>query len=121
MVSALPGGQLALGSSARETGEIAPGLWSALTLDATGEGTQPARLVVPVVERRSAKVSTSLLVEGGVWRREADGVQSVRGDLATQAIIDAIVSVGGFEPLGAPPRRPDARLHARHAPRLGAL
>jgi hypothetical protein len=25
----------------------------------------------------------------------------VRGDLATQAIIDAIVAIGGFEPVGA--------------------
>jgi hypothetical protein len=41
-------------------------------------------------------------VEGGTWAHPADSEDHfVRGDLATQAIIDAIVAIGGFEPVGA--------------------
>jgi hypothetical protein len=102
VVGELPGRRLALGFSARETGEVPAGLWTPLALATTGEATEPARLVVPVVDKRNAKVSTSLLVEGGTWAHPADSEDHfVRGDLATQAIIDAIVAIGGFEPVGA--------------------
>ena len=64
--------------------------------------TVPERLVVPIVNHTTGAILTSFVVEGATVTVPADrSALFVSGDLATQAVIDAVVSIGGFEANGA--------------------
>jgi hypothetical protein len=101
----ITGDRWALGFTAVETGEVQLGLWNELTEDTAASeavATEPTSLTVPVVERSSGSISTSLTVDDGrLVRVTADGPAQLLGDLQTQAIVDAIVSIGGFDEGGA--------------------
>ena len=103
----LDASRLALGFTGREDGAVAPLLWQPLEL-ALGDlqaafETRPARMVVPIVDRASGAVSTSIVVDAGVLRRGAEDQAPLRltGELETEAVITAIVSIGGFDERGA--------------------
>ena len=95
-----------LGFSAHADGRVAPLRWSMLRRNhqAAGLRTHAERILVPVVNRAQGVVQASLQVENGVVSVEGAGEDMavhIRGDLAMDAVVDAVVSVGGFEPRGA--------------------
>ena len=98
--------RVALGFSPQASGNVPLGLVSESGLDPAAPGlefkTLPRQVIVPVVNRPTQTVSTSLVVEQGTLERAAPGAPAVmRGQLATDAIVSAVVSVGGFEEVGA--------------------
>lgn len=96
-------GRLALGFDTGGAGRVAPDRWIALPAAPDGGlATAPARVVVPVVNRAAGEILTRLVVEAAVVRHDpAAGALTLSGNLSTQAVIDAVVAVGGFEPAGA--------------------
>lgn len=96
--------ELALGFALDDSGTVPVDLWTALD-DAGGEASFlniPTRLVVPVVNRSTGVAMTSVIIESAVLElTDEEPPISLTGELSTQAIIDAIVAIGGFEPDGA--------------------
>ncbi|MFO0682144.1 MAG: hypothetical protein U0234_08835 [Sandaracinus sp.] len=98
-------GRIAVGFSARATGEVELGRWSEVA-PASGTTlaleTVPATLEIPVVNRRNGSVSTTLLVEEGIVSQASAGAPIVlSGQLTIDAVIDAVVAIGGFDREGA--------------------
>lgn len=93
-----------LGIDVSGQGMVPINLWSAVELEESDADFQnrPVRLVVPVVSRSTATIMTSLIVEDAVLSLLPDQQQpTLAGDLLTQAIIDALVDIGGFDEQGA--------------------
>ena len=62
----------------------------------------PQRLVVPVVTHSTGEVLTNILIEDGVVALADDSSPlSITGQLSTDAVIDAVVAIGGFDEVGA--------------------
>jgi hypothetical protein len=95
---------LALGFSSTAAGRVAPDRFARLEIDraasASATTTRPTRLAVPVVNRDTSAVLASFVVERAVLTLETAG-PSLKGGLFTQAVVDALVAIGGFEPVGA--------------------
>ena len=95
----------AIGFSASEDGKVPLGLVSKVSLEPDAQSqlkTQPQRLLLPVVNRPTESVSTSMLVEAVVIERTGAGQPVVvTGNLSTDAVVNAVVSVGGFDRNGA--------------------
>jgi hypothetical protein len=96
---------LAIGFGTDESGSIQPGLWSAVP---RAEGSAAflesaaVDLTVPIVTRSTGAVMASIVVEDAVLTVTDDaGPATLTGRLATQAVIDAVVAVGGFDETGA--------------------
>jgi hypothetical protein len=110
---------LAVGFSAQRDGKVSAERWSRLLLRsgtsvdggaASRLETAPARLVVPVVNQATGAALTSLVVDGATFTFEPgpglDGGPprtqvTLAGELPTQAVVDALVAVGGFDQAGA--------------------
>lgn len=110
---------LVVGFSAQRDGKVSSERWSRLLLrsGASVDGgapsrleTAPARLVVPVVNQATGAALTSLVVDGATFTFEPgpglDGGPprtqvTLAGELPTQAVVDALVAVGGFDQAGA--------------------
>jgi hypothetical protein len=94
----------AVGLSAVESGEIALGEWSTLapvTSSAFFESA-PIELRVPVVNHGTGMISAHLVVHDAIVSLDAGtGPLSIRGSLDTDAVIVAVVSIGGFDQNGA--------------------
>jgi hypothetical protein len=97
--------RVALGFSPVDTGEVPLGEWAELAVDpaaTAGLRTLPATLRVPVVNRGAASVSAHIVVENGTLEQaSATAPIFLRGDLSTDAVVEAIIAVGGFEAAGA--------------------
>lgn len=96
--------RVALGFGTDDSGDISVELWEQLDVVSGAQGieTRPTRMIVPVVDRGSGKIQASLTVEGGTLSVAADGTSAqLTGELATDAVIATVVSVGGFEESGA--------------------
>jgi hypothetical protein len=95
---------LALGFSSTAAGSVAPDRFARLEIDraasASATTTRSTRLAVPVVNRDTSAVLASFVVERAVLTLETAS-PSLKGDLSTQAVVDALVAIGGFEPVGA--------------------
>lgn len=97
---------LAVGFATDETtGAVRPTQWFPAEPAEGSEAlfqTAPLRLVVPVVTHSTGEILTDILVEDGVvtWP-EADSPVAITGQLSTEAVIDAIVAIGGFDEVGA--------------------
>jgi hypothetical protein len=64
--------------------------------------TEPLRLVVPVVTHSTGEVMASIVVEDGVVTvADEEGPLVITGQLSTDAVIDAVVAIGGFDETGA--------------------
>lgn len=94
-----------LGFSAASSGAVMPGQFSALSLDPASPTlrTKAARQLVPVINKMTATIQTTIVVDSGVLTRDAadDAPLVFSGQMVTDSIVDAIVAVGGFEPDGA--------------------
>ncbi len=97
--------RLALGFSAAESGRVELGRW--LTLDPVAVSTalfesEPATFTVPIVNRSAETVQTEIVVENAtaVWM-DASSPLVISGDLSTDAVVHAVVAVGGFDEPGA--------------------
>ena len=102
----LPDGKLALGFSAQEDGAVPAELWDDLEVDAGAPSgalrSRPSDVLVPVINRSTATVVTTLIISGGVVSQDAAASPiTITGAMPTQSVIDAVVAVGGFEPRGA--------------------
>jgi hypothetical protein len=97
--------RIALGFSPLATGEVPLGEWTDLAPDpaaTAGLLTLPATLRVPIVNRGTATISAHIVIENGTLEQASPTAPVfLRGDLSTDAVVDAIVAVGGFEPAGA--------------------
>lgn len=98
-------GRVAIGFGTDPSGRVAPGLWAeasrAIEPTALLE-TAPSRLVVPVVNRSTGAAMTSLVIERAVLRLEVEaGPVRLSGELSTEAVVEAIVAIGGFDLEGA--------------------
>ncbi len=96
--------KLAVGFGTDDSGDISADLWEALDVvpGADGLDTRPQQIIVPVVNRSSGDVQASLTVESAKLHLSADRTTaSVTGELATDAVIHTVVSVGGFNEQGA--------------------
>jgi len=95
---------LAVGFDTRGEGAVSLGMWSELAAARSTAyfGSQPQRLVVPIVNRSTGEVMTSVFVENAqvVLDTPTDPLD-LTGELSTQGIVDALVAIGGFEPDGA--------------------
>ena len=98
------GARLAMGFSARESGEVRPERWQVLQ-SGGGEAayrSAPAVLQVPVINRTTGAFLAALPVLDGVGERATEEAGlSLRGALRTEDIVTAVVSIGGFEENGA--------------------
>jgi hypothetical protein len=99
-------GGLAVGfSSDAATHHVDHRLWAALVQAPSPVDqlvSEPARLVVPIVNQSSGAILTSLIVDAAVVTADFTlGTLRIHGDLQTEAVIDALVAIGGFEPTGA--------------------
>ncbi|MBT9555732.1 MAG: hypothetical protein IV100_06860, partial [Myxococcales bacterium] len=93
-------GQVALGFARDEAGTVAPSGWKAIDLaEAPGLETVPADLTVPIMNGNNLLAEIELI--GAVFRVPPGEAPRVSGALATDALIAAVVEVGGFEPEGA--------------------
>ena len=97
--------RLALGFSAADDGRVELGEWAALTAAASSPAlleSEPAQVRVPVVNRATGAISAHLVVDGAVVRL-ADAASPVvlTGSLDTEAVIAAVVAIGGFDERGA--------------------
>lgn len=96
---------LVIGFGADETHDVRPGLWgtavSAPESTALLENT-PVQLIVPVVTRSTGEMMTSITIEDAVVTVQTEGGPvMLTGQLSTEAVIDALVAVGGFDETGA--------------------
>lgn len=105
VIGPIDAARMAIGLSPSESGHVPLGLVTVAALDEVTSSefqTLPRRFIVPVVNRATESVSTSLIVEAGTVGRRAPGEAVIMdGQLSTDAIISAVVAVGGFEPVGA--------------------
>ena len=64
--------------------------------------TLPATLRVPIINRGTGTVSAHIVIDNGTLVHD-DGSPLIllRGDLSTDAVVEAIIAIGGFEPAGA--------------------
>jgi hypothetical protein len=96
--------RLALGFEAEGNGQVKLGGWTALPTTAGTafvEGSA-ARLFIPIVNRSTSAILASIVVrDARLVLAQPPGLLTLSGDLSTQAVIDALVAVGGFEPSGA--------------------
>ena len=99
------GTDVAIGFGTDEAGTVSPELWSAATAAADSAAvfeSEPTLLLVPAVTHSSGEVLTSFIVaDGVVTLTEAAGPAAVTGQLSTEAVIEAVVAVGGFDEAGA--------------------
>jgi hypothetical protein len=96
--------RLALGFDAAGDGTVKLGQWTPLTA-AAGPGlleSAAARLFVPIVNRSTGAILASIVIENArLVLAQSAGPLTLSGDLSTQAVIDALVAVGGFDRAGA--------------------
>lgn len=97
---------IALGFSALENGHVQPSYWSEVLPGPTEDPllTLPSDIIIPIINRAQAEIMTSIIVEEGIVhiRTEEDLLRLfLEGSLSTDAVISAIVEVGGFEERGA--------------------
>ncbi len=97
--------RLAIGFSGVEEGTVKLGDWS---VAAPAEGSTalfesaPTRLEVPIVDHATGAVSAHMVVYDAVLRvTDASSPAVLTGALDTMAVIEAVVSVGGFDMQGA--------------------
>jgi hypothetical protein len=97
--------RVALGFSAVPEGTVALGAFSVLMRDEASSAllaTLPARIEVPVVNRGTGVVQARMTVHDAVLVVEDETSPAVlTGALDTEAVIGAVVAIGGFEPRGA--------------------
>lgn len=97
--------RLAIGFSAVPEGAVAIDAWTEVA--PAGGSTAlfesaPARLDVPIVNRSTGSVSAHIVVHDAVLSAEDASAPAVLvGQLDTEAVIDAVVAIGGFDPPGA--------------------
>ncbi len=89
-----------VGFSSTPDHKVRAGLWTAAQGLGDGLNAQTGELIVPVINRSSGNILTSLLVSD-VTLTEVDDTLEVAGNLDTDAIVRAVVAVGGFEISGA--------------------
>jgi hypothetical protein len=99
-------GRLAVGFASDEaTHFVDARLWQRLTPNAISMAvfeSQPARFVVPIINRMTGEVRTSVIVDEGVAHgMTAAGPFELTGNLSTEAVVHAIVAIGGFDERGA--------------------
>ncbi len=98
------GAAAALGFATTDDGAVRPGLWKSAPL-VEGDApfaAGPATLEVPVVNRTTGEVRTTIRVDGATVRLDDPaGPLKVGGTLSTGNLVAAVVQVGGFEPQGA--------------------
>jgi len=97
------GSTLALGFGLDASGDVRPGRWLALEGSFEGEvRTAEASVTVPVVNQGTGAPLGELQVDALVVVIPDDrATVRLEGSLSTQAVVETIVSVGGFEPDGA--------------------
>ncbi|MCC6873054.1 MAG: hypothetical protein IT378_02005, partial [Sandaracinaceae bacterium] len=88
-----------------DDGRVELGEWAALTAATSSPAlleSEPAQVRVPVVNRGAGTISAHLVVDGAVVRL-ADAASPVvlTGSLDTEAVIAAVVAIGGFDERGA--------------------
>ena len=95
---------LVVGFSAAKDGRVAPANWAALQAkdSAAFFENEPQDLIVPIVDKKQETVTASLKVSKATftWNKQEETL-NLTGDLDTEAIIQAVVKVGGFDEKGA--------------------
>ncbi|MCZ7678509.1 MAG: hypothetical protein M5U28_06940 [Sandaracinaceae bacterium] len=77
--------------------EVAPAGGSAALFESA-----PARVEVPIVNRSTGSVSAHIVVHDAVLSlTDASAPAVLVGQLDTEAVIEAVVAIGGFDPPGA--------------------
>jgi hypothetical protein len=99
-------GRLAVGFASDEaTHFVDARLWQRLTPNAASTAafeSEPATFVVPIINRMTGEVRTSVIVDEGVAHgTTAAGPFQLTGNLSTEAVVRAIVAIGGFDERGA--------------------
>ena len=97
--------RLAIGFATDASGRVRPELWTEASR-APGSvalfESEPTRLVVPVVNQATSGVMASLVVDRAVVRLEDPaGPAWLTGELSTEAVVAAVVAIGGFDAQGA--------------------
>lgn len=95
-------GDLVLGYDLTGRGTVNVGQWQALEDDSPEGGLRSAAapLMIPVVNRATGQIQATMLVEDAVVQRQGEQLQ-LTGALSTDAVIAALVQIGGFEDVGA--------------------
>jgi hypothetical protein len=107
LVFGVAGDQLALGFAVDASSVVGADGWTPLTPASGGDTAlnAPADVIVPIVNRTSADVIAAVTVRGARLDRyagEGDAEHlAMRGQLGTDDIVAAIVSIGGFDEGGA--------------------
>lgn len=105
VIGSIDATRTAVGFSAKATGEVELGLFTVVAPDTTSTAhlaTLPARFDVPIVNRGTGTVSASILVEDGVVTQQTPTSPIVlAGQLSTDAVVEAVVSIGAFDRDGA--------------------
>lgn len=96
--------QLIIGFSAAKDGRVWPANWASLQAkDSTAfYENEPKDLIVPIVDKKKETVTATLKVSQAkiLWNKQEETLD-MTGDLDTEAIIQAVVLVGGFDEKGA--------------------
>lgn len=93
--------ELALGFDLNGRGAVRADQWQLLgARGADGLASAPQDLTVPIVNHATAQIQTQVQVQGAALDRDGDQLV-LTGQLLTEAVITALVDVGGFEPDGA--------------------
>jgi hypothetical protein len=93
---------LVVGYDLTGRGAVSPQRWQALE-DGGGQGdlrSAPQALMIPVVNRATGQVQATMLVQDAVIQVEGQGL-SLTGALSTDAVVQALVQIGGFDDVGA--------------------
>ncbi|MFU8802294.1 MAG: PKD domain-containing protein [Bradymonadaceae bacterium] len=102
----LDGQTVALGFSPGENGNVLPGYWTEVAAIPSDDSllTAESDVIIPIINRAQAEIMTSLLVTGAVVHiRDHNDLPHlfIEGSLSTDAVVDAVVEIGGFEEEGA--------------------
>jgi hypothetical protein len=100
----IDGSQLAVGFGTASAESISVDRWIPADRDSEASEltTKPTELVVPIVNRSTGDVRTSVTVQEAVISHQpSESRLNMDGKLSTQSLINAVVSIGGFDRQGA--------------------
>lgn len=103
VMGTLDDARVAFGFATGESGTVGSENW--FLADAGTEGvfsSQPVDAVVPVVNRSTEAIMTTLPIQGATCLQEENGgAIDFAGDIRSDDIVQAVVAIGGFEEMGA--------------------
>ncbi len=101
----IDGGRLAIGFSALADNTVALGEWTEVAPAAASSAlfeSAPALLTVPIVNRDTGAVQARIVIHNAVLSlADAASAAVLRGELDTEAVVGALVAIGGFDLDGA--------------------